>query len=351
MPTELSLTTNTLHAELRELALSIAVAENIAMAPGSVVGKKLRNGKFLYYQYRDLDGKTKQRYLGPDTKELKELLANIDSRTDTLHNDRQRILELAKAFIAAGGAAIPHAPYRVIKGFSDAGVLRPVNSAATLIGTYAFVALGNLLGVRWDSHLRTNDIDLASSGNVNVAVTEELPSFEDVLRQLQMGFIPVPALNPKHASTSYRVRGKELRVDLLTPELGKADGGPKFIAGLNAVAEPLRHLDFLLEDVIPALIVSNSGVILANVPSPERYALHKLIVSESRPSSFRVKAQKDRMQAMQLLAVLLDQEPELIRKLKMELIERGPNWEKKFNRAVKKCRETSADVAEALSTL
>ena len=49
---------------------------------------------------------------------------------------------------------------------------------------------------------------------------------------------------------------KELRVNLLTPQVVKADGAPKFIAALNAVAEPLRHLDFLFENII----LKNNGL-------------------------------------------------------------------------------------------
>lgn len=351
MPKELSLTTSTLYAELRELALSIALVENIASTPGSIVTKKLGKGHFVYYQYRDLDGKTKQRYLGTDNNEMRAVLANIDARSESLKLDRQRMLALGKAFLAAGGSAIPHAPFRVIKGFSDAGVLRPIEHGATLIGTYAFAALGNLLGVQWDSQLQTNDIDLAASDNVNMAVTEELPRFEDILSQLEMGFIPVPSLNAKHPSSSYRVRGKELRVDLLTPQLGKASNKPKYIKALNAVAEPIRHLDFLLEDVVPALLISTSGVVLANVPSPERYCLHKLIVSESRAPSFRAKAQKDRIQALQLLEVLLESDLEILEQLVSDIKGRGPRWAKKLKAAVSKCSKTSRDTVATLKRM
>jgi hypothetical protein len=39
--------------------------------------------------------------------------------------DAARLDALRAAFVAAGGAALPHAPFRVIQAFAMAGVLRP----------------------------------------------------------------------------------------------------------------------------------------------------------------------------------------------------------------------------------
>ncbi len=44
----------------------------------------------------------------------------------------------------------------------------------------------------------------------------------------------------------------------------------------------MRFLDYLIEDPIPAVDVGRNAIVLANVPRPERFALHKLPVSESR---------------------------------------------------------------------
>ena len=41
-----------------------------------------------------------------------------------------------------------------------------------------------------------------------------------------MGFIEVPALNPKHPATRYKMRDGEYRVELLTPEFGKPSDKP-----------------------------------------------------------------------------------------------------------------------------
>ena len=46
-----------------------------------------------------------------------------------------------------------------------------------------------------------------------------------------------------------------------------------------------------------------------NVPSPARFALHKLVVAQRRPVAQQTKALKDRQQAEQVIACLLDSRP------------------------------------------
>ena len=49
--------------------------------------------------------------------------------------------------------------------------------------------------------------------------------------------------------------------------------------------------------------------ILVNIPSPARFALHKLVVSQRRPPAFATKARKDITQAEAVLRVLLQDRP------------------------------------------
>jgi hypothetical protein len=48
---------------------------------------------------------------------------------------------------------------------------------------------------------------------------------------------------------------------------------------------------------------------LVNVPAPARFALHKLLVAQLRPASFAAKAEKDILQAVQVLEVLVEDRP------------------------------------------
>lgn len=61
---------------------------------------------------------------------------------------------------------------------------------------------------------------------------------------------------------------------------------------------------------------------LVNVPSPARFAFHKLLVSQMRPAAFSAKSVKDVAQAAQVLSVLLDSRPGDLRPIWKTLLAR-----------------------------
>ena len=91
-------------------------------------------------------------------------------------------------------------------------------------------------------------------------------------------------------------------------------------------------MEFSLVDTTQAVLLSKQGACIVNIPSPERYAVHKLIVYGERPNSDRVKANKDLMQAAAIFQVLSDNgQIELIRRAWRNAEERGPGWKKRLN--------------------
>lgn len=332
----LSLTARTLYAELRDLALAIGATEALGPTPGTVVRKTLKKRAYLYYQYRDLDGRTRQAYLGPDNAVTGKLVEQLAGRTEDREADVARLDELRAAFVAAGGTVMEHAPLRVLQAFADAGMLRPGHGHAVLVGTHAFNALANLLGVRWPTATQTQDIDLAGAAHVDLAISRPDAPAPDVLEQLGMGFIPVPQLDPREPSTSFRVRGKELRVDLLTSLKGTASEKAIYVPALNSVARPLRFLDYLIEDPVPVVIVGRKSQVLVNVPAPERFALHKLLVAESRPAADATRSAKDRIQAVLLLETLKEETPDGLTQAREALLQQGKGWADKLARSLAK---------------
>lgn len=330
----LSLTARTLFAELREQAVAIGVASDRDSRPGSVVSKSVKGHTYFYYQYRDLDGRTRQTYLGPDNDQTAALLARFESTAHAETEDREQLQKLRAAFVAAGGSTFDNAPMKVITAFAEAGIFRPGNGYGVLVGTLAFHAYANLLGVAWASPTRTQDIDVAGPARIDLAIRRPEQPMPDILQQLEMGFIPVPALDPRTPSTSYRIRGHELRVDLLTPETGAGREDTRFVPALNAPAQPLRFLDYLLEETLPVPVIGKKALALVNLPLPERFALHKLLVSESRTSAFATKAAKDREQAFQLLDVLEEEAPDSLAIATEALRQRGPGWRQRLDRAL-----------------
>lgn len=355
-PAPLSLTARTLYAELLELALAVGLSDPIARLPGSVVEKRIRTRTYLYFQYRDLDGRTRQAYLGPDDPHTRLRVEQVRARAKDADADQAQLDALRAAYLAAGGHAVEHAPLRVMAAFADAGVLRPGPGTAVLVGTHAFNAIGNLLGVRWSGQMQTQDIDLAApellaADRIALALPPDLPAATDVLSRLNMGFIPVPTLDPRTASTSYRIRGKDLRVDLLTPLTGKPASTPRMVGLLKAPAQPLRFLDYLIEAPITAVVAGRRRAVVLNVPAPERFALHKLLLSAVRPSAFATKAQKDRIQATQLLGVLIDEAPDGLETAYAELAARGAGWVRKVAQAVGRCAEQHPQLVANLEEL
>jgi hypothetical protein len=158
----------------------------------------------------------------------------------------------------------------------------------------------------------------------------------------------VPTLDPHSPSTSFRVRGQELRVDLVAPLIGKPRSAPVHVPALNAFAQPLRFLDYLLVDPVTTVAIGRRDLVLLNVPAPERFALHKLLVSESRTAVFATKAAKDREQAMQMLEVLIEFAPDGLAAAKADLMARGSGWTAKLARALKKA---ARDYPDATATL
>ena len=156
--------------------------------------------------------------------------------------------------------------------------------------------------------MQTQDMDLASHRQVSVAMRQDAPDVKSLLLESGMGFFEVPALNPKSPSTSFKLRGQEFHVDLLTPLQGSSANEPVFLSHFNSYAHPMRFLDYLLEDIQVAAVAFRSGI-LVNVPTPARFALHKLVISQRRPSAQQIKARKDIQQATELLTLLLEDRP------------------------------------------
>jgi hypothetical protein len=227
------------------------------------------------------------------------------------------------AMARAGGAQVVAA--------AEADVMQRLTpafrSGAVLVGSHAFLVLGNQLGVRWGESLaRTEDVDIAKDRGIDVALAREGRRI-DLQEALGAPLPRFSILNPKHPATVFRVRGTEIEVELLTPMVGREQERPVKLEAFGAAATPLRFLDYLIEETQPGVVLGGAGV-LVNVPRPGRFAMHKLIVASRRPtrSAGATKAPKDLAQAEALLRVLLAELPGEITLAWKALSRRGPAW-------------------------
>jgi hypothetical protein len=295
----------TLYAELLE-RLSAAEAERtIGTLRGTFVSKTIKGEAYLYFQAAEPGGGRRQIYIGRRDASLDRLVERHRAGAALRTGESQAIRRLCTLLRAGGALTTDAASARVLDALARSGVF---HLGGVLVGTQAFTVIGNLLGGLWQrASLRTFDIDIAATV-VNVAVPALTADVPAVLDALEMGFLPVPALDARQPSTAFKVRGSALRVDLLTP--GRTQQrGPIPIPRLQAAAQPLPYLDYLLAAPVRAAVIDGGGV-LVNVPAPARFALHKLLTAAERPSTMATKADKDLDQAAQVVALLLEERPD-----------------------------------------
>jgi hypothetical protein len=342
----LSITTQTTYAELLDQLLAFDAQRSIGHAPGAFVTKTIRERAYYYFQYSEPGG-TRQAYVGPRSDALDAVVARFGTERAALREDRERIDELAAGLRAGGAAVTDSGSARVLGALADAGVFK---LGAVLVGTHASVVLGNVLGVRWEGALaRTEDVDIGVARVLEVAVPAVDADVPRVIESLEMGFLPVPGFSPKAPSTSFKVRGRGLRVDLVTPADRERRAGPVPVSRLKAAAAPVRYLEIVLEDAQPAAVVNGGGV-LVTVPDPARFAILKLLVAQDRKTAFHTKADKDVAQATQLLEAIEELRPGDVRRAWRAARARGKAWARALDQGVRLVTKRSPGLARRLAT-
>ncbi len=301
-------TVQTLYAELLEQSIHADAAEAaIGAPPGSFVRKKVKGRTYWYLQRMEGDRK-RQHYVGAESEALLSWIEKVREARSIQAADNAGRAGLCR-MLGAGGALVETAPVvKVLRLLAESGVFR---HGGVLVGTHAFRAFGNVLGVRFRQALRTQDVDIAQEPAIGVALAsgEGIVDVGKKLVESDLGFLEVPTLDPRRPSTSFSVRGRALRVDFLTPLRGPESTKPLYLPVFRVAAQPLRFLDYLIAETHQATIVGGHGI-LVNVPDPARFAFHKLWTSQKRPVMEQTKARKDVAQALQVLEVLLEDRPQ-----------------------------------------
>ena len=316
---ELTLSGQTMYAQLLDAALGAEHVRSVADLAGSFNAKTVKGRKYWYFQYTEPSGKLKQVYVGPDGEPVQRLMAQKLGPSAAA-----ALGPLARAALAMGCTPLLARHYRVIRRLADYGFF---NAGGVLIGTHAFLAYGNMLGVRWGGQDRTQDTDFAHAGkalllavpnNVDVRTDESIVS-------LEMGFLPVSGLSGKTGGSYLIPAEPDFRLDFLTA-LHRDGDAPYVHPQLNLTLQPLPFMEFSLESVAQAVVFSTGGAVLVNVPSPERFALHKLVVYGERTGAFRAKSAKDLAQAAHLLSFLWEHRHETWEDALKDMLSRGKGW-------------------------
>ena len=287
----------TKYQELKQLARS--QRRILSGTPGTLKQRTQSGNKYWVREYIRVDGKKTDEYIGP--------VASVEQKAvDRL----AREIEAAKA-LAAGSAQLrllgyqrlDKKPASVLEVFFNRGLIQ---AGLTLVGSHAYGAILNELGINAPGY-KTQDIDMARGRRLEIALAKS-SNLQSLLKETGLEFFPVPGMPSHKPSASFKLPGAEtLAVDLLVP--GSKTGEIVRVDELGAYAQVIRYLDYLVRDGMSSVALSSNQVIPIAVPSPERFAVHKLFSSQSRSSANRDKASKDLAQAALLTAALEEETP------------------------------------------
>lgn len=316
------------HAAYHDLLSSLrdeAVAE-IRGTPSRVE----RKGRVYWYDSYRVGSDVKKTYIGEDSEALRSRLQRISMLRQGRENSQRNRARLIRLLRAEGFLGVDGATGSLLNALASAGVFR---LGGTVAGTQAFRLYEGELGVRFrfDQTAQTSDIDIASFERLSIALEDIVSSPLDTVLK-DFSFEPAPALAPGK-TWRWRQTRSEMLVEFLTPSFTE-DEALRALPALGVHAQSLHHLNFLLAEPIPAAVTYRDGV-LVQIPRPERFAIHKLIVADRRldgPDS--LKALKDRLQAEFLVEVLASDRPGDLREALDDALSRGKRWRERIMRSV-----------------
>ena len=289
-----------LYADLESQALTQRQAfEGTA---GTVIERTNAVGfRFYAHQYYDGDRKKRESYLAGPIGDVR-----ADAAADEMRTRIREMKDLVPSLRLLGREGFSLVDARVYATLASLHNHAVFAAGGMLVGSHAYGVLLNRLGVRAVPYT-TEDIDVARGEALRFETPPEL-DFLGMLKDSGVEFVAVPSLDRKKPSTSFKQRGRSpFHVDLLAPS-GNETFAVVPVPELNAHATGLPHLDFLLAESQTAMLMAREGCCTVRVPLPERFAIHKLIVSVMRAGR-GAKSERDVMQACVLAAALADSHP------------------------------------------
>jgi hypothetical protein len=274
---------------------------------GSIEERRRAGRIYLYDKFR-IGTEMKSRYLGEASPDLRARLARATALKEDAAARQAQMTRLARILRAEGFIGTDRDTGSMLLAFARAGVFR---LGGTLIGTAAYALYQGELGVRFDAEelAQTGDIDFASFERLSVALGDRVEASPgDILQEMK--FDPVPGLDDRQVWRWRQNRGVAM-VEFLTPAFGEEQIKP--LPALGVHAQGLNYLNYLIAEPIHAIALYRSGVCV-QIPRPERFAVHKLIVADRRQGGpDQAKARKDRGQAAFLIGILAEDRPDDIR--------------------------------------
>ncbi|QOZ26655.1 GSU2403 family nucleotidyltransferase fold protein [Bradyrhizobium sp. CCBAU 51753] len=327
-PTQrLDISYQTLYSELVQRSLDESFTSEFS-SNGRFVAVEVKNKKYWYFDTPKAEGGGQdRRYVGPvdDSEITKRVEAFKDLKAD-LKGRRRLVSTLVREAHLPRPLALAG---QVVEQLAKAGFFR---MRGVLVGTVAYQCYAAILGRRLEAvAMQTGDADFAQFHEISVAIKDSIPPILQVLQEVDPTFREVPSQADNRASTQFVSKETRFKVEFLTPNQWSDDqaGKPVPMPALGgAAAFPLRFLDFLIHQPIRAVLLHGAGVPVL-IPSPERYAVHKLIVASRRKTDGDVsaKSSKDRLQAKSIIeAMIANRQQADLASAFVEAWDRGDHW-------------------------
>jgi hypothetical protein len=274
---------------------------------GSIAKRKNQNGvEFYVRRFYGGAGTQQETYLGIVGEcEIEPLQAQID--------EVKALVPELRLLVREGFQSADQKTYATLASLHLHGIF---SAGATLVGSHAFGVLINQMGIRAAAYA-TEDVDVARREALAFDRVPEA-SFLDMLRDSGIHFIEVPQLDHKKLPLSFKQQGvPRFHVDLLLPS-PNSEISIVEVPELKAHATALPFLSYVLGQTQMSTVLAREGCCPVRIPVAERFAVHKLVVSQLRTNR-DAKTEKDIFQASVILAALGEKYPGAIEAAVMDL--------------------------------
>lgn len=174
-------------AHLRRLPLTVQTAyadlvarlqEDAVLELGGTPVLRERGGRKYWYSVQRFADHSVERYLGPDSDEVRERVGRVQKVNEDLKEREKQRGRLARRCHEGGLPRVDAQTGKVLLALAKAGIFR---LRGVIVGTHAFRCYPGLLGVEIpEAHAVTEDIDVAAFHSVSVALDDRLdPALAD----------------------------------------------------------------------------------------------------------------------------------------------------------------------------
>lgn len=341
---ELPVAAATAYAQLHTATQATELARDASHLQGSFSTKAVKGTRQWYFSFREPDQRVRQIYVGPDNEATRALVQSA-----RIAEPQQQLRPLAKAALALGNTPTQRKHLSVILRLNEFSFFR---AGGVLIGTHAFLSYANVLGLHWNDASQTSDVDFARAGrNISIALPTDIRAEpHSALTTMAAGFLPLVQYRGT-AGASYRhPQEPDFQVDFLTPRTSDSEDLVT-IPQLDVALQPLRFMEFSLEDVQQATLFDPTGrCVMVTLPAPQRYAVHKLLIIGERTGPMRAKTSKDLLQSATLIEYFLDNDPDALGFAWEDALKRGPGWRKRALEGKKALSALAPALANGLPT-